>query len=99
MSPLGQSLYAFVIMTSDQKEIIHCIKDLSANSHTANFLTDQLNEVITGVGAKNFAAVVLDHASAYTAAKKIISTCYKHILLIRCITHHVNLVSTDIYKT
>ena len=98
-SPLGQSLYAFVIMTPDRKEIIHCIKDLSANSHTANFLADQLNEVITDVGAENFAAVVSDHASACAAAKKIISTRYKHILPIRCIAHHVNLVSTDICKT
>ena len=35
----------------------------------------------------------------YAAAKKIIFTHYKHILLIRCIAHHVNLVSTDICKT
>src|SRR5215213_4160461 len=34
-------------MTPDRKEIIHCIKDLSANSHTANFLADQLNDVIS----------------------------------------------------
>lgn len=86
-------------MTPDRKEIIHCIKDLSANSHTANFLADQLNEVITDVGAENFAAVVSDHASACAAAKKIISARYEHILPIRCIAHHVNLVSTDICKT
>ena len=87
-SPLGQSLYAFVIMMPDRKEIIHCIKDLSANFHTANFLANQLNEIITDVSA----AVVSDHASACAAAKKIISTHYKHILPIRCIAHHVNLV-------
>ena len=98
-SPLGQSLYMFLIMTPDRKEIIHCIKDLFANYHTADFLADQLNEVITDVGAENFAAVVSDHASAYAAAKKLISACYKHILPIRCIAHHVNLVSTDICKT
>lgn len=98
-SPLGQSLYAFVIMTPDRKEIIHCIKDLSANSHTANFLADQLNEVITNVGVENFAAIVSDHASACAAAKKKIAERHKHILSIRCIAHHVNLISTDICKT
>jgi hypothetical protein len=98
-SPLGQSLYVFLIMTPDRKEIIHCIKDLSADSHTANFLADQLNEVITEVGAEHFAAVVSDHASACAAAKRIISERYKHILPVRCIAHHVNLVSTDICKT
>ena len=86
-------------MTPDRKEIIHCIKDLSGNSHTANFLADQLDEVITNVGVENFTAVVSDHASACAAAKRIIFTRYKHILPIRCIAHHVNLVSTDICKT
>jgi Protein of unknown function (DUF 659) len=98
-SPLGQSLYAFVIITPERKEIIHSIKNLSANSHTSKFLADQLNEVITDVGAKNFAAVVSDHASACAAAKRMISEQYKHILPIRCIAHHVNLISTDICKT
>ena len=98
-SPLGQSLYAFVIMTPERKEIIHCIKNLSANSHTATFLADQLNEVITEVGAENFAAVVSDHTSACAAAKRIIAERYNHILPIRCIAHHVNLISTDICKT
>jgi hypothetical protein len=98
-SPLGQSLYAFVIITPERKEIIHSIKNLSANSHTSKFLADQLNEVITDVGAANFAAVVSDHASACAAAKRMISEQYKHILPIRCIAHHVNLISTDICKT
>jgi hypothetical protein len=98
-SPLGQSLYAFVIMTPERKEIIHCIKNLSANSHTATFLADQLDEVITEVGAEKFAAVVSDHASACAAAKRIIAERHNHILPIRCIAHHVNLISTDICKT
>jgi len=97
-SPLGQSLYVFVIITLERKEIIHSIKNLSANSHTSTFLADQLNEVITDIGAENFTAVVLDHASAYAAAKRMISEQYKHILPIRCIVHHVNLILTDICK-
>ena len=52
------------------------------------FLADQLNNVIIDVGA-----------SACVAAKRIISKRYKHILPIRCIAHHVNLISTDICKT
>ena len=97
-SPLGQLLYAFVLMTPERKEIIHCIKNLSMNSHMATFLADQLNKVITEVGAENFAAVVSDHASACAAAKRIIAKRYNHILPIRCITYYVNLISTDICK-
>ncbi|CAB4421318.1 unnamed protein product [Rhizophagus irregularis] len=62
------------------------------NLTLTNFLADQLNDVITEVGAENFAAIV-------SAAKKKIAERYKHILPIRCIAHHVNLISTDICKT
>jgi hypothetical protein len=88
-----------VIITPDRKEIIHSIKNFSASSHTATFLADQLNEVIIDVGRENFASVVSDHASACAAAKKMITERHKHILQIRCIAHHVNLISTDICKT
>jgi hypothetical protein len=98
-NPLGQSLYAFVIITPDRKEIIYSVKNLSADSHTANFLAAQLEEVITNVGVENFAAIVSDHASACAAAKRIIAERHKHILSIRYIAHHVNLISTNICKT
>jgi hypothetical protein len=48
---------------------------------------------------ENFAVVVSDHAFVCAAAKKRIAERYKHILLIRCVTHHINLISTDICKT
>jgi hypothetical protein len=63
------------------------------------FLADQLNEVITAIGAEKFTAVVSDHAAACASAKEIIAERYNHILPIRCIAHHVNLISTDICKT
>uniref|UniRef100_U9T787 Uncharacterized protein n=1 Tax=Rhizophagus irregularis (strain DAOM 181602 / DAOM 197198 / MUCL 43194) TaxID=747089 RepID=U9T787_RHIID len=64
------------------------------------YIADAGDNVITKVGAENFAAVVSDHASACTATKKELlnDTKYKHILPIRCITYHVNLISTDICK-
>lgn len=48
---------------------------------------------------ENFSAIVSDHAAACAAAKRIITERHKHILSIRCIAHHVNLISTDICKT
>ncbi|PKB96007.1 hypothetical protein RhiirA5_435643 [Rhizophagus irregularis] len=54
------------------------------------YIADAGDNVITKVGAENFAAVVSDHASACTATKKELlnDTKYKHILPIRCITYH-----------
>ncbi|RGB23686.1 hypothetical protein C1646_774161 [Rhizophagus diaphanus] len=45
-------------------EIIHSLKNLSSEFHTATFLAEKINEVITDVGPEKFSAVVSDHAAA-----------------------------------
>jgi hypothetical protein len=51
------------------------------------------------IGAEKFSAIVSDYASACVSAKKIINNIHKHIIPIRCIAHHINLLSSDICKT
>ncbi|GBC16237.2 ribonuclease H-like domain-containing protein [Rhizophagus irregularis DAOM 181602=DAOM 197198] len=98
-SPRGQSLYVFILITRERKEIIHSLKNLSSESHTAKFLAEKINEVITNIGPEKFSAVVFDHAAACASAKRIIADTHKHIIPIRCIAHHINLITTDICKT
>jgi hypothetical protein len=43
--------------------------------------------------------VVTDAASALVAAKKKIIEKYPHIISLRCIAHHINLIMADIGKT
>ncbi|CAJ0637179.1 14318_t:CDS:2 [Entrophospora sp. SA101] len=45
-SPSGQSLYAFIIITKDRREIVHSIQNLSKESHTGIFLSEKIIEVI-----------------------------------------------------
>ncbi|RHZ83405.1 hypothetical protein Glove_95g85 [Diversispora epigaea] len=45
-SPADQSLYIFLIMTSDGKEYIHSLKNFSKNSHTGEFLKNEIIKVI-----------------------------------------------------
>jgi hypothetical protein len=52
-------LYVFILITREQKEIIHSLKNLSSESHTATFLAEKINEVITDVGPEKFSAVVI----------------------------------------
>ncbi len=54
----------FVLITRERKEIIHSLKNLSSESHTAAFLAEKINEVITNVGPEKFSAVVSDHVAA-----------------------------------
>ena len=97
-SPVGQSFYAFIITTQSGKEYIHSIQNLLKESHISSYIAKRIIEVIESVGAKDFSAVVSDNASSMTKAKKIVNEKYNHIMPIRCIDHHINLITTDICK-
>ncbi|RHZ56855.1 hypothetical protein Glove_396g28 [Diversispora epigaea] len=94
----GQSLYIFLIMTSDGKEYIHSLKNFSKNSYTKEFLKNEIIKVIEEVGTEKFCSIVLDHTSNIILAKNLVSIKYPHIFPIRCIVHHINLLSSDIIK-
>ncbi|RHZ81944.1 hypothetical protein Glove_116g18 [Diversispora epigaea] len=85
-------------MTSDGKEYIHSLKNFSKNSHTGEFLKNEIIKVIEEVGAEKFCSIVSDHASNVVLAKNLVSTKYPHIFPIQCIAHHINLLSSDIIK-
>ena len=98
-SPLGQSLYAFIIITKDRKEIIHSIQNLSEESHTGIFLSEKIIEVIENVGGcEKFTGLVSDNAKTMVLAKNLVHQTYENIISIHCISHHINLLTTDICK-
>jgi hypothetical protein len=74
------------------------LKDVSSDSHTGVFNTTEIEKVLTTIGPKKFAAVVSDAESALQMARKVISEKYPHILSIRCMAHHINLITNDIIK-
>ena len=84
------------MITTDNNKYLYSLRDLSAVSHTSNFLENEIDRVISAIGSKNFSAVVSDNASAIANARKHISEKYPHILNIRCIVHFVNLITKDI---
>ncbi|GES91361.1 zinc finger BED domain-containing protein 1-like [Rhizophagus clarus] len=86
-------------MTVNQQLTLDKETDLTLESYTATFLAEKINEVITDVGPEKFSAVVSDHATACASTKQIIANIHKHIIPIRCIMHHINLIITDICKT
>ncbi|GBC49441.2 ribonuclease H-like domain-containing protein [Rhizophagus irregularis DAOM 181602=DAOM 197198] len=97
-STSGQSLYAFVIITGERKEYIHSVQNLSNYSHTGEFLANKIIEVIENVGVTKFAGIVSDNASTMVMAKKLVNDRYGFIMPIRCIAHHINLLTNDICK-
>ena len=53
---------------------------------------------MTSIGPKKFVAVVSDAESAMQMARRLVSEKYPNILSIRCMAHHINLITTDIIK-
>ncbi|GBC46360.2 ribonuclease H-like domain-containing protein [Rhizophagus irregularis DAOM 181602=DAOM 197198] len=96
--PLGRSIYAFIIITPSKRQYIHTLKDTSMDSHTGTFNATEIEKVLTSIGLEKFAAVVSDAESAMQMARRLITEKYTHILSIRCMAHHLNLVSSDIIK-
>jgi hypothetical protein len=85
-------------MTSDGKEYIHSLKNFSKDSHTGEFLKTEIIKVIDEIGSEKFCSIVSDHASNIVLAKKLVAENYPHILSMRCIAHHIHLLSKDIIQ-
>ena len=53
-------------------------------------------KVIESIGSNKFSAIVTDAEAAMQAAKRRIIEKYPSIMAVRCIAHHINLVTKDI---
>ncbi|GET57371.1 ribonuclease H-like domain-containing protein [Rhizophagus irregularis DAOM 181602=DAOM 197198] len=74
------------------------LDDLSKNSHTAEYLSKVINDIICKVGISKIVAIVSDNAANVAGARQIITNEYPSIINIRCIAHCINLISSDIVK-
>lgn len=95
-SPLGQSIYAFIIISQTRKQYIYSINNFSSDRHTAKFNEEKILNVIETIGANKFVTIVSDAEAALRAAKRNIVKKYPNIIAVRCIAHHINLITKDI---
>lgn len=72
--------------------------DASNQSHTGSFNTTEIEKVLTSIGPKKFIAVVSDAEAAMQMARRLINEKYPNILSVRCMAHHLNLITTDLIK-
>lgn len=96
--PCGNSIWAFMLITSQRKEYLLKLENLSDKRHTAECISNAIEEVIVRIGIDKFAAIISDNGANVAAARRIISQKYPSILNIRCIAHCINLISSDIIK-
>lgn len=85
-------------MTLSRKEYLYQLRDLSGDSHTAEYLSTVIEDVIVNIGESRISAVVSDNAANVKNARKIIHEKYPSIENVRCIAHSINLIACDIVK-
>lgn len=71
---------------------------MSNNSHTSEFLSKEIKDIINLVGSEKFSAIVSDNASNVRRAREIINEEFPSIQNVRCIAHCINLLAGDIVK-
>eukprot|EP00253_Pinus_taeda_P017071 PITA_17071 len=72
--------------------------DASNKVKDATLLFDLLDEIIQEVGEKNVVQVIIDNASNYVLAGKMLESKYKTIFWTPCVAHCIDLVLEDIAK-
>ncbi|PKY60276.1 hypothetical protein RhiirA4_431097 [Rhizophagus irregularis] len=55
-------------------------------------------DVLEKIGPEKFSAIITDAESAMMVAKRQVAEKYPHILPMRCIAHHIQFISNDIYN-
>ncbi|CAB4473899.1 unnamed protein product [Rhizophagus irregularis] len=95
-APDGSSIWNFIVLTSTREEYLYELGNYSNQSHTAEFLANQIESVINRIGSKKIIAIVSDNGANVASARRLICSKYKKILNIRCIAHCYNLISKDI---
>src|SRR6266542_3821255 len=83
---------------SSRKEYILRLKDLSKKHHTSHNISEIIFKIIDKVSSDKFVAIVTDNAFNVMAARRIVVQKNKNIFNISCITHFINLISSDIIK-
>lgn len=97
-SPNHRSIWNFTVLTPTRKEYVVKLSDFSANSHTAEFIAEKLEEILNRIGPSKFGAIVSDNGSNVRKAREIIENKFPKIKNIRCISHCINLISCDIVQ-
>ena len=69
-----------------------------AESHTGEYLSEKILEIIEEIGPPKVLAVITDSASAMIKARRLINEKYPHISVYSCAAHNLNSLIGDVMK-
>jgi hypothetical protein len=87
-----------MVITDTRKEYLIGLRDYSLESHTDEFLTNEISNIIEQLGSDKMAVIVTDNASNCRVARRNIQQTYPHIWNLRCAAHAINLIASDLVK-
>ena len=76
LSPNYRSIWNFTILTPTRKEHIIQLSDLSADSHTSDFIAEKIEMIINCIDPLKFTVVVNNNRVNVQKAREIIQTKY-----------------------
>ena len=97
-SPNHRSIWNFTILTSQRKEYVFQLSDLSEDSHIGEYIAEKIEAIINQIGISKIAAIVSNNGSNIQKAREIIENKYPNIRNIQCIAHCINLMSCDVVQ-
>ncbi|KAL0021489.1 hypothetical protein WJX77_000008 [Trebouxia sp. C0004] len=74
-------------------------KDASADSHNAEWISEQLIIVLEEFGPENFGAVVSDNGGGCENGRKLTKEKYPHVAIQRCMMHGFALIMGSVFGT
>ncbi|CAG8790888.1 3068_t:CDS:2 [Gigaspora margarita] len=98
MTPKMDSVYNYIVMTDTRKEYLISLKNYSAQSHTGEFLANEILDIVDKLDSDKFVAVVTDAATNCRIARQKVQTIYSHIWNVRYGAHAINLIVVDLVK-
>lgn len=92
----NESIMNIIIYTP--KPFFYKFIDTKTNRHTAEYVCEQVSEVLEEIGSDKFFVVVSDNAANMVKCGRLLHEKYTNITWIGCLAHTLNLLIGDVLK-
>ena len=85
-------------MTPLREKYLYKLVDLSEHSHTADYITEVVEEIIEKISPNKILAIITDNAANIYNIRENLQEKYSNIENVRYIAHAINLIACNIIK-
>ncbi|CAG8702176.1 12985_t:CDS:1 [Acaulospora morrowiae] len=93
-----ESVLNFILYLPNAKPVFYDAKYTGSESHTAEYIYNEIKSVIETIGSSKFVGVITDNANTMRAAWKRLNQDYPKLICLGCNAHIGHLLVKDIIK-